>query len=181
MLKDENGPSVLSRLDRDIFAQPGVKYAMIFHGVNDIRTAKPGTASQERIGDRLIQAYKQIISRVHAFRIPVFCSTISPFMVPDSGIQSDDMPGREKTRQRINSWMRKSGAFDAVIDFDAVLRDPSSPSYLNPDYNSGDYLHPNLSAFHAMAEAFPLDVFEKFENQIQTFIPNIIYMESTSI
>ena len=169
MLRDEKGPNVLSRLDRDIFAQPGVRYVMIFHGVNDIGTAESDTLSQQVIGDRLIQAYKQIISRVHAFGIPVFCSTIGPFMAPNTSIQSYAEPTREQTRQRINHWIRNSGAFDAVIDFDRVLRDHYNPSYLNPEYNSGDYLHPNVKAFHAMAGVFPLDIFEKFSNGIEIF------------
>jgi lysophospholipase L1-like esterase len=142
---------------------------MIFHGVNDIGTAEPDTISQQVIGDRLIQAYKQIVSRVHAFGIPVFCSTIGPFMAPDTSIQSYAEPTREQTRQRINHWIRNSGAFDAVIDFDDVLRDPCNPSYLNPEYNSGDYLHPNIKAFHAMAGVFPLDIFEQFANGIKIF------------
>lgn len=169
ILKDEKGPNVLSRLDRDIFAQPGVRYVMVFHGVNDIGTAKPDTVSQKVIGDRLIQAYKQIISRVHAFGIPIFCSTITPFNAPNATIQPYAIPTMEQTRQRINYWMRTSGAFDAVVDFDAVLRDPSNPTHMNPCYNSGDYLHPNVKAYHAMAKAFPLDIFQQFADGVQTF------------
>ena len=169
ILRDEKGPNVLSRLDRDIFAQPGVRYVMIFHGANDIGTADPDTASQKIIGDRLIQAYKQIIYRVHAFEIPIFCSTITPFSAPDSSIQSYSAATREQTRQRINHWMRTSNAFDYVVDFDAVLRDPSKPSFLDATYNSGDYLHPNVKAFNAMARAFPLDIFQQFADGVQIF------------
>jgi lysophospholipase L1-like esterase len=169
ILRDEKGPNVMSRLDRDIFAQHGVRYVMVFHGVNDIGTAEPDATSQKAIGHRLIQAYKQIISRVHAFGIPIFCSTIAPFNAPNTTIQPYAVPTMEQTRQRINNWMRTSGAFDAVIDFDAVLRDPSNPTHINPHYNSGDYLHPNVKAFHAMARAFPLDVFQQFADGIQTF------------
>lgn len=168
ILQDEKGPNVLSRLDRDIFAQPGVKYAMIFHGVNDIGTAGPDAANQEAIGDRLIQAYKQIVSRVHAFGIPIFCSTITPFGAPDESLQSYASERRERTRQRINNWMRVSGVFDYVVDFDSVLRDPSNPSFLHPKYNSGDFLHPNVEAFNTMARYFPLDIFEKFANRVQS-------------
>jgi lysophospholipase L1-like esterase len=169
ILTDDKGPNVLSRLDRDLFAQAGVKYVMIFHGVNDIGTADSDAASQEMIGDRLIQAYKQIATRVHAFGIPVFCSTITPFGAPDPSLQGYSAATREQTRQRINNWLRTSGAFDAVIDFDAVIRDPSDPSSLHPNYNSGDYLHPNVEAFTAMARSFPLDIFEKFANGVHTF------------
>ena len=169
ILQDEKGPNVLSRLDRDIFAQPGVGYVMIFHGVNDIGTAESDLASQKAIGDRLIQAYKQIISRVHAFGIPIFCSTITPLSAPDLSLQSYTAATRERTRQRINDWIRSSGAFDCVVDFDLVLRDPGNPSFLNAIYNSGDYLHPNVEAFNAMARAFPLDIFQKFADGVQTF------------
>lgn len=169
ILADGRGPNLLSRLDRDVFAQCGVRYVMIFEGVNDIGTADPDVASQTIIGDRLIQAYKQIISRVHAFGLPIFCSTIGPFNAPDATIQPYAVPTREQTRQRVNHWIRTSGAFDAVIDFDAVLRDPNNPSYINPAYNSGDYLHPNVEAYHAMARAFPLDTFQQFASAVQTF------------
>lgn len=169
ILTDEKGPNVLSRLDRDIFAQPGIKYVLIFHGLNDIGTADPDAASQVIVGDRLIQAYQQIVARVHAFGIPIFCSTITPFGAPDPSLQSYTAATREQTRQRINNWIRSSGTFDSVVDFDAVLGDSSNPSYLKPHYNSGDYLHPNVEAFSAMARSFPLDVFEKFANGVWSF------------
>jgi lysophospholipase L1-like esterase len=169
ILQDEKGPNVLSRLDRDIFAQPGVKYVLIFHGVNDIGTALPDAASQTEIGDRLIVAYKQIISRVHAFGIPVFGATIGPFMAPEAAKQPYSVLMMEKTRQRINDWIREAGAFDAVVDFDAVLRDPEDAMSLNPVFNSGDYLHPNVKAYRAMADAFPLGILEQFEEGVKGF------------
>ena len=102
---------MLGRLDRDVFAQPGVKYVMIFHGLNDIGTADPDAASQEAIGNRLIQAYKQIITRVHAFGIPIFCSTSTPFGAPpDPSVQGYSAATREQTRQKLNNWLRTSGA-----------------------------------------------------------------------
>jgi len=75
----------------------------------------------------------------------------------------------EHTRQRIRAWIRESGAFDGVIDFDAVLRDPIDSTHLNPDFNSGDYLHPNVKAFHAIARALPLGIFEQFADGFQGF------------
>lgn len=169
ILTNEKGPNVLSRLDRDIFAQPGIKYVLIFHGLNDIGTADPDTASQDLIRNRLLQAYRQIVARVHAFGIPIFCSTITPFSAPNTSVQSYTAATREQTRQEINNWIRSSGTFDGVVDFDAVLRDKGNPSYLCPGYNSGDYLHPNVEAFYEMAKAFPLELFEKFANGIQSF------------
>ncbi|KAK1040449.1 hypothetical protein LTR33_015809, partial [Friedmanniomyces endolithicus] len=121
-------------------------------------------------GDRMIQAYKQMITRVHTFGIPFFGSTITPFGAPNDTIQTYSTPQRLATRDRVNAWIRTSGAFDAVIDFDAVVRDPANPEQLNPIYNSGDFLHPNQLGYNVMARAFPLDIFEKYQNGVGTFM-----------
>lgn len=162
VLTDGNGPCLVRRLDRDLFSQPGVRYVMLFHGVNDIGTAADDPDSQALVADRLTQAYAQMALRAHAFGLPVFASPIAPFCAPDAVGQPYSSPLREQTRQRVNAWIRSSGAFDAVVDLDAVLRNPADPSRLNPEYDSGDGLHPNVKAFAAMAAAFPLDIFEKF-------------------
>jgi len=169
VLADGNGPNALGRIDRDILAQSGIKYAMIFEGVNDIGV-EPATASaQQIIGDRLIQAFEQIITRVHTFGIPIFGATITPFGAPNSTIQAYSDPTREVTRLRVNEWIRTSGKFDAVIDFDAVVRDPTNYTQLAPQYNSGDYLHPGVPGYEAMAAAFPLGVFEEFADGVSSF------------
>ena len=173
ILTDGKGRSVLSRLDRDVFAQSGVRYVMIFHGVNDIGTAEPDIESQGAIGEKLIHAYKQIISLIHGFGIPVFCSTIAPFMAPESIGQPYAVATMEATRQRINSWMRSESVFDAVIDFDVVLRDPLNKSFLKEEFNSGDYLHPNVRAYQAMAEAFPLAIFEQARCNLISLVAGI--------
>jgi lysophospholipase L1-like esterase len=158
VLYDGLGPNALGRIDRDVLAHSGVKYSMIFEGVNDIGTAATDAASQKIVGDRLIAAFKQIITRVHTFDIPIFAATITPFS-GNVTIQPYSDPTREQTRQRVNAWIRNSGEFDAVIDFDAILRDPKNPSQLNPIYNSGDYLHPNGAGYQKIADEFPLKVF----------------------
>lgn len=170
ILYDGNGPNALGRIDRDVIAQSGVKYAMIFEGVNDIGTADNTTANQTLTGDRVIQAYQQMITRVHTFGVPFFGATITPFGAPNDTIQPYATPQRLATRDRVNEWIRTSGAFDAVIDFDAVVRDPANPEQLNPIYNSGDYLHPNEAGYLAMARAFPLDIFEKYQHGVNTFM-----------
>ncbi|KAK0267340.1 hypothetical protein LTR91_011417 [Friedmanniomyces endolithicus] len=170
ILTDGNGPNALGRIDRDVLAQSGINYAMIFEGVNDIGTADNTTANQTETGDRMIQAYKQMITRVHTFGIPFFGSTITPFGAPNDTIQTYSTPQRLATRDRVNAWIRTSGAFDAVIDFDAVVRDPANPEQLNPIYNSGDYLHPNQLGYNVMARAFPLDIFEKYQNGVSMFM-----------
>ena len=169
ILYDGNGPNAVSRIDRDVLAQSGVKYGMIFEGVNDIGTALNTTEAQTAVGDRLINSFKQIVTRVHTFGIPMFASTITPFSAPNSTIQAYSDPKREVTRQRVNDFIRTSGVFDAVIDFDKVVADPANPSQLNPIYNSGDYLHPNPQGYQAMANAFPLNIFAEFAGGVDSF------------
>ncbi|EMC98407.1 hypothetical protein BAUCODRAFT_425301 [Baudoinia panamericana UAMH 10762] len=170
ILMDGNGPNALGRIDRDVLAQSGIRYAMIFEGVNDIGTADNTTYNQTLTGDRIIQAYEQMITRVHTFGIPFFGATITPFGAPNSSIQAYSTPERLATRDRVNAWIRTSGKFDAVIDFDAVVRDPANPEQLNPIYNSGDYLHPNQLGYEVMARAFPLDIFEQYASGVDTFM-----------
>jgi len=171
ILNDGLGPNVISRVDRDVLAQSGIRYAMIFEGVNDIGVAEPDVASQTEIGDRIIGAYEQIVTRIHAFGIPVFAATITPFGTPNGStvVQPYSDPEREKTRQRVNAWIRDSGVFDAVIDFDEIVRDPKEPSQLAPRYDSGDHLHPNVAGYQAIADAFPINLFLQFANGVDKY------------
>jgi len=158
ILADGLGPNALGRIDRDVLAQSSVSYAMIFEGVNDIGTAAATTAAQQAIGDRLIWSFKQIATRLQTSGIPVFAATITPFS-GDPTIQPYSSPVREVTRQRVNTFIKTSGIFDAVIDFDKLLADPANPSQLNPLYNSGDFLHPNGAGYQRIADNFPLNIF----------------------
>lgn len=162
ILYDGLGPNALSRIDRDVLSQPGLTYAMIFEGVNDIGTAATDTATQKNVGDRIIAAYKQIALRLHAFDVPVYAATITPFSAPNNNVtlQVYTDPNREATRQRVNSWIRNSGVFDEVVDFDAILRNSSHQNQLAEVYNSGDYLHPNVQGYQKLADEFPLHVFD---------------------
>ncbi|KAJ3863213.1 SGNH hydrolase-type esterase domain-containing protein [Lentinula novae-zelandiae] len=170
VLADGLGPNALGRIDRDVLAQSGVKYAMIFEGVNDIGVADPSEESQTLIGDQLLSAYKQIVTRIHTFGIPVFAATITPFgSPPNTTIQPYSNPVREATRQRVNAYIRTPGSFDQFIDFDTVVADPNNPSQLNPAFNSGDFLHPNVSGYEAMANSFPLDIFEEFADGVSMY------------
>ncbi|KAJ7736822.1 SGNH hydrolase-type esterase domain-containing protein [Mycena metata] len=171
ILADISGPNALGRIDRDVLAQTGVKYAMIFEGVNDIGEEDATPEAQQIIGDRLIAAFQQIATRVHAAGIPLFASTITPFSAPanDSAIQPYSSPVREVTRQRANKFIRTSGTFDAVIDFDKVVADPAIPSQLSPTFNSGDFLHPNVAGYTAIAAAFPLGLFEQFAEGVSWY------------
>jgi lysophospholipase L1-like esterase len=89
----------------------------------------------------------------------MFAATITPFGAPNNTIQPYANALREQTRQRVNKWIRTSGVFDEVIDFDAILRDPKNGTQLNPIYNSGDFLHPNELGYQTIANAFPLSIF----------------------
>ncbi|KAK9857396.1 Lipase [Penicillium brevicompactum] len=161
ILQDGLGPSVVSRLDRDVLAQSGIEVAMIFEGVNDIGVADADTTSQAEIERRLISAYKQIATRVHALGIPFFGATITPFGSSATSDYLQPYSGffRERTRQNVNAFIRESGVYDAVLDFDRVLRDPQAPDQLLEQYDSGDHLHPNVAGYQALADCFPLEVF----------------------
>ncbi|CAI7628942.1 unnamed protein product [Penicillium manginii] len=159
ILHDSLGPNAFSRIDRDVLAQPGVKYAMIFEGVNDIGVAGPDVSSQAEIGDQLIMAFQQIAARVQAVGILFGGATITPFGTPASSnyTQPYSDSEREKTRQKVNSFIRNSGIFDFVLDFDHVLHDPQNQSVLLGKFDSGDHLHPNEAGYQAIVDYFPSD------------------------
>ncbi|KAK0392268.1 hypothetical protein NLU13_1764 [Sarocladium strictum] len=165
VLRNGKGPSLLRRLDRDALAQPGRRYILVYHGVNDIGTANPDTESLRQVQRALKQAYRQIVSRGHAHGLAVFGATIAPMGGNDP---YGDSHLREGARRDVNEWIRTSGAFDGVADFDAVLRCPEDEARLAREFDSGDHLHPNVAAFEAMAEAFPLEFFERFRDGIKT-------------
>jgi lysophospholipase L1-like esterase len=157
VLNDGLGPNVLARLDRDVLAQSGVEWALVFEGVNDIGTAAATEDAQKKVGDDLIAAYDQIIVRAHAQGIKVFGATITPF---GGNTGYDDPAGlREATRQTVNQWIRTSRQFDAVIDFDRVSRDPAAPRQLLPAFDTGDHLHLNPTGYKALADAVPARLF----------------------
>jgi lysophospholipase L1-like esterase len=150
------GPPLLTRYKRDAITQEGVKYVMIFEGVNDIGGAATDSATQETIGNQLISAYKQIVADCKAAGIKVFAATITPF--GGSGQAYSD-PTREQTRLKVNDWIRTSGTFDAVVDFSKIIGDPNIASQLAPQYDGGDHLHPNVAGYQAIADEFPLEIF----------------------
>jgi lysophospholipase L1-like esterase len=163
VLADGLGPNALGRIDRDVIAQSGVRYMLVYEGVNDIGTADVSPATQTATADRLIAAFEQMVLRVHRFGIAAFGATITPFSGPG---QAYGHPEREKARQRVNEWIRGSGVFDAVVDFDAAVRDPKNATQLDPRYDSGDYLHLNPEGYRVMAAAVDLDVFARFRGGV---------------
>lgn len=164
VLADGLGPSALARFDRDVLAQAGVRWALVFEGVNDLGAAAATADAQAAVGDALVAAYKQFVVRGHAAGLAVFGATITPFCAPgfEAGVQPYSSEERERTRRRVNAWIRDGGWFDAVVDFDAVVRDPEVESQLAAEYDSGDYLHLNPKGYEAMAQAFPVGLFQEF-------------------
>lgn len=153
------GPSLVSRYQRDAITQQGVKYVMIFEGVNDIGGAGTDSSTQTTIGNNLIAAFKQIAADSKKAGYKVFAATITPFCAPSTSQQAYSNPTREATRQKVNNWILTSGTFDAVVDFDKIVHDPANVAQLQSKYNSGDYLHMNAAGYQAIADAFPMNIF----------------------
>lgn len=157
------GESGLKRFDRDVLRQPGASAVVVLLGVNDL--GHPGTtapASEEVSAGELIAGYRQLIHRAHEHGLRVLGATILPFEGDSLGFYT---PEREAVRQAVNRWIRTSGAYDGVVDFDAALRDPASPGRLLAAYDSGDGLHPNDAGMAAMARAFPLRLLHSLPNR----------------
>jgi lysophospholipase L1-like esterase len=156
LLRDGAGVSALARFDRDVLAQPGVKWLMILEGINDIGLgSRPDTPATDAVsaGD-LIASLKQLIERAHEHGIKVIGGTLTPY----EGAAYASEAG-ETIREAVNQWILSSGAFDAVVDFDAATRDPEHPKQFRAGFNNGDHLHPNDTGYQAMADAIDLSMF----------------------
>ncbi len=162
LLTDGLGPNALSRFDRDVLAPAGVRWLIVFEGVNDLgglaRTSEVPPADHAAMVERVIAAYQQIIDRAHAHNLRVLGATITPYVGSDYYHPS---PTSEADRQTVNQWIRTPGHFDAVLDFDAIVRDPAHPDQLLPAYDSGDHLHPSPTGYKAMADSIPLTAFQQ--------------------
>lgn len=155
VLNENAGPNAQERLDRDVLAQPGVKYVTLLEGINDIGFSQiAGYAGQAVSADAIIAGYRQIIARVHDRGLRIYGGTLTPFV--GAGYAS---PEGETKRQAVNAFIRDSGEFDAVLDFDKALRDPANPAMMLPAYDSGDHLHPNDAGYEVMAYSIDLSLF----------------------
>ena len=147
------GPTGKSRYPRDLFQQEGVKYIILFEGVNDLGGYGDATAKAKQI----IEVYKQIIDEAHERDILVYGAPVMQFK--GNNYYSEN---HEAGRQQLNQWIRNGGYFDGVIDFDAVMGNPDDPAQLNPKYLfENDYLHPNAEGYVQMGNCIDLKLFEK--------------------
>ena len=161
------GQAGLTRFDRDVLAQSGVKYVIVGLGINDI--AMPGSLTPAREGikaETIIAGYRQLISRAHQKGIRIIGTTNPPFensfldLGPPGPPITFYTPEKERIRQKVNAWILSSEEFDGVVDLDAVVRDPSHPTQLLPNYDSGDHLHPNNAGCRAEGDAIPPALFQ---------------------
>ncbi|KAI0401069.1 SGNH hydrolase-type esterase domain-containing protein [Xylaria palmicola] len=153
------GPPLMQRYKRDLLATAGVKYGLIFEGVNDIGGGSTDSGTQSRISSSLQSSFKTIASDAKAAGITMFGATITPF--GGSG-QSYSNPTRDSARQTVNKWILAGGdgSFSASIDFAKFLANSANPSTLASQYDGGDHLHPNPAGYQAIADQFPLSIFK---------------------
>ena len=157
VLNEDTGPSALSRLDRDLLAQSGVRYVIVLESINDIGHLARVQVPWDAIGaPQLEWGLKQIADRAHEHGLKIFGATLTPY--GGAGYYSE---AGEQVREAVNDWIRSSGVFDGVIDFDKITRDPENPTRFNPAYDSGDHLHPSDAGYKAMGESIDLTLFAK--------------------
>lgn len=147
VLRGGLGPTALDRFDHDILKQSGVRWLIIFEGVNDLGSTRDSIAAS-KVAQNLIAAYDRMIAQAHAKGMKVYGGTITPI---NKSFYYKDY--RETARNTINQWIRTSGHFDGVIDFDKAIRDPNNTSTMLSDSQSGDYLHPNELGYDKLGMA----------------------------
>ncbi|MDO8038742.1 SGNH/GDSL hydrolase family protein [Janthinobacterium sp. SUN137] len=160
LLSDGMGTNALARFERDVLAQPGVRTVVVLLGINDI--SWPGTAfaprEQRPTLEELSSGYAQLVAQARSRGVRVVGATLTPFAgaLPGTPLSDYYQPDKDTLRQQLNAWIRSSGSFDAVLDFDAWARDPAHPLRLLPAYDSGDHLHPGDAGNRALAEGIAL-------------------------
>lgn len=162
LLSDGMGRNALARMDRDVMAQPGVRTLVLMLGINDI--AWPGTPFDPHAPmptfQALVAGYRAVVARAHAGGVRVIGGTLTPFAdaLPGTPLAPTYYsPAKDALRIRLNDWIRKSGTFDAVVDYDSIMADPLAPTHLAPAFDSGDHLHPGDVGNKTMADGIDLD------------------------
>jgi len=158
ILRDGLGPSGLSRFDRDVLGQAGVRWVIVYEGVNDIggTRTETNTDQQNIVVDGLIQAFQQFVTRAHTHNVLAYCATITPF-----GRSFYFTSSTEASRQAVNHWIRTSGQCDAVLDFDEAARNPVKTEELDAAFDSGDHLHLSSNGYLKLASSIDLKLFSQ--------------------
>jgi lysophospholipase L1-like esterase len=147
------GPSALARFERDALDKPGVRWVLVHEGLNDITATQMLAAPAQHVTAEQIEAgLRTLADRAHARGVRIWVGTLMPL----AGTKRFYSDAAEHQRQAVNAWIRAARMFDAVVDFDAALRDPANPTRLNPAYDSGDHLHPNEAGYRLMAQQIDL-------------------------
>jgi lysophospholipase L1-like esterase len=153
------GVNALARFNRDVLSQPSVRYVIVMEGINDI--GHPGESAplnQTVSAEEIIGGLKQMAERAHENGIKIFGATLTPFT--GTTIPGYFSPEKEVKRKAVNEWIRSSGVFDGVIDFDKTVQDPANPDRMRPSYDGGDHLHPGDAGYKAMGESIDLSLFQ---------------------
>jgi len=158
ILHDIRGDSGLRRFDRDVLAQPGVTHVIVLLGTNDLRN-RQGRPEEEANAAAMIAGLKQLALRAQARGVKIFGGTLTPFE-NETFLPGAWNPAREAVRQEVNAWIRTGGAFDAVIDFDAGVRDPEHPTAMLPVWDCGDHLHQSDAGYNHMGDIIDLSLFD---------------------
>jgi lysophospholipase L1-like esterase len=156
ILREGLGPFALSRFDRDVLERKGARWAIVFEGINDIGSKKPGSGAEagRRTVEELVEAYRIMVAKARGRGLKIFGATITPM-----GGADYDRDGNMEDWRAINGWIRNSGAFDAVIDFAAAVGNPSAPERLDPRFDCGDHLHLNDAGYERLASSIDLGLF----------------------
>ena len=164
ILRDRMGDNALARFDRDVLSQPHADTVVLMMGINDI--GWPGTilvpeGEPAPTAEDIIVGYQQLIERAHGKGLRIIGATLTPFEDTFAGHPLFGYYNEEKEvkRQKVNEWIRTSGEFDAVIDFDAATQDAKNPKHIRAEFDSGDHLHPQDTGYKAMAESIDLGMF----------------------
>ncbi|WP_206518613.1 SGNH/GDSL hydrolase family protein [Stakelama tenebrarum] len=158
LLHDFRGDNALRRFDRDVLAQPGVTHVIVLIGINDLRNGL-GKSEEEVDARAMIGGLNQLITRARTAGLKIFGGTLLTWE-NETFRGGAYTPAREAERQAVNAWIRESGAFDAVIDFEAALRDPDHPMRMLPQWDYGDHLHPNDAGYLRMGDCIDLALFD---------------------